>query len=73
MHPSFTSGGRHPNWQKCCFDCEWMSPNLDGDGGWCTHPENRTKPSGGWPGGFCPSVASTGGCDLHTTEPLPSR
>lgn len=63
----FTSMGRDPNVQAtCCWpQCQWLK-NGPMDGGWCTHPTNRVPPSGSWTTGFTPSVASTGGCSLHS-------
>jgi hypothetical protein len=65
MNNNFVSMGRNPNWQStCCFPrCVFLQKGPQ-DGGWCRHSENRRSASG-MPVGFEPSVASTGGCDLH--------
>ena len=76
---NMVSGGRNPNRELTCGfpQCRHLIRQKDGrhDGGWCGHPDNRVPPESGWPTGFTPSVASTGGCDLHasnaTHEPLP--
>jgi hypothetical protein len=67
---SFGSLGRNPNWELTCgFPlCRHLTPGTNRDGGWCTHRDNRVSPRDGWPDGFMPSVASTGGCDLHTSN-----
>jgi hypothetical protein len=64
---NYVSMGRNPNVEPtCCFPrCSWLEKG-DRDGGWCKHPANRVPPSSGWPTGFTPSVASTGGCDRHS-------
>ena len=67
---NMVSGGRNPNCELTCGfpQCGHLIRPKDGrhDGGWCGHPDNRVPPGPGWPNGFTPSVASTGGCDLHT-------
>jgi hypothetical protein len=69
---SFVSGGRNPNYELTCGfpRCGYLIPHRDMryDGGWCGHADNRVPPCYGWPAGFTPSVASTGGCDLHTSN-----
>lgn len=65
---NYTSMGRDPNWQKtCCAPrCMFLAKGQQ-NGGWCEHPRNRVV-TPAWPQGFTPSVASTGGCDLHSTK-----
>ena len=69
---NMVSGGRNPNCELSCGcpQCGHLIRPKDGrrDGGWCGHPDNRVPPGPGWPNGFTPSVASTGGCDLHTSN-----
>ena len=69
---NMVSGGRNPNRELTCGfpQCKHLIRPKDGrrDGGWCGHPVNRVPPEPGWPIGFTPSVASTGGCDLHTSN-----
>ena len=69
---NMVSGGRNPNRELTCGfpQCRHLIRPKDGrrDGGWCGHPVNRVPPEPGWPVGFTPSVASTGGCDLHTAN-----
>lgn len=69
---NMVSGGRNPNCELTCGfpQCGYLIRPKDGrrDGGWCGHPDNRVPPEPGWPNGFTPSVASTGGCDLHTSN-----
>ena len=65
---NFVSGGKNPNVGPTCGYpvCSHLQPSTGGyDGGWCTLESNRVPPSEGWPTGFTPSVASTGGCDGH--------
>jgi hypothetical protein len=62
---NFVSGGK-PGYYGQCWNCVFLEKGKDRDGGWCTNSENRVAPSSGWPNGFTPSVASSGGCDLHT-------
>jgi hypothetical protein len=63
------SMGRNPNYELTCGfpRCGHLKSEQDRSGGWCQHPGNRVPPCDGWPNGFTPSVASTGGCDLHTS------
>jgi hypothetical protein len=65
--PTYVSMGRNPNVElTCCAPrCAFLHKGPQ-DGGWCRHPENRVEPSEGWPLGFTPSVASTGGCARHS-------
>lgn len=71
---NFVSMGRNPNHQLTCGFPRCASfqpdPNPAMSGGWCRHPTNRAEPSAAWPTGFTPSVASDGGCDLHTDAPI---
>lgn len=65
----FVSGGKNPNVGPTCGHpvCAHLLPSPPGyDGGWCGLRSNRVPPSEGWPTGFTPCVASTGGCDRHT-------
>lgn len=63
------SMGRNPNHELTCGfpRCGHLQSGTNRDGGWCQHPSNRVPPCEGWPNGFTPSVASSGGCDLHTS------
>jgi len=67
---NMVSGGRNPNCELTCDfpRCGWLQRATDRDGGWCANDANRCKAVPGWPIGFMPSVASTGGCDLHTSN-----
>lgn len=69
---NMVSGGRNPGYELTCGfpQCGHLIRPKDGrrDGGWCGHADNRVPPEQGWPNGFTPSVASTGGCDLHTSN-----
>lgn len=75
---NFVSAGRNLNQENCCdgkLRCIFLEKARDRDGGWCTNPVNRVAASVGWPNGFIPSVASTGGCSLHLPaipQPNPS-
>jgi hypothetical protein len=64
----YVSGGRNPNCELTCGfpKCDHLYKSASQDGGWCEHPANRVPPSAGWPNGFTPSVASTGGCSHHS-------
>lgn len=72
MKTNMVSMGRNPNFQHCCgFPlCRHLiiPKKKSHDGGWCGLNENRVPPCPGWPNGFTPSVASTGGCDKHTSN-----
>ncbi len=67
---SFVSGGRNPNCELTCVfpQCGWLQRDTERDGGWCRNDANRRPACPGFPAGFNPSVASTGGCDLHTSN-----
>ena len=67
---NFVSGGRNPNWESTCSTCRYLDKATNQDGGWCKHNLNTVV----YPGritGSMPSVASTGGCDLHKTKECP--
>ena len=74
---NMVSGGRNPNCELTCGfpQCRHLIRPKDRrrDGGWCGHPDNRVSPEPGCPNGFTPSVASTGGCDLHTSNATADR
>lgn len=63
------STGRNFNHEPTCGSCSQLERNKKHPswGGWCQHPANRVEPSPGWPKGFAPSVATDGGCDLHSS------
>lgn len=67
----FVSMGRNPNCELTCGfpKCGHLTEAIFRNGGWCELRENRVPPCDGWPTGFTPSVASTGGCDRHTSNP----
>ncbi len=60
MKNNFVSIGKNPNWEKTCYfpKCIYFKNDLNYNGGWCSAKENKQKFG-------MPSVASTGGCDLH--------
>jgi hypothetical protein len=62
------SMGRNPNCELTCGfpKCDHLIQGKDRDGGWCNLPSNRVPPMEGFPNGFTPSVASTGGCSKHS-------
>lgn len=72
---NYVSGGRNPNIELTCgFPvCGYLDQGSNRNGGWCKHPDNRVPPCSGWPNGFTPSVSSTGGCDLHTSNVHPAN
>lgn len=54
-----------PTGVPVCDTCQHLTRATGRNGGWCSHPSNRTEPSSGWPTGFTPSVAWHGSCELH--------
>ena len=68
MNQNYVSGGRNPNWQRTCFDCEFLEQGENMTGGWCKHTGNlHDNGKMSW----TPSVSWDGGCDEHKTKVQP--